>query len=85
MIRIEDVHRLLRDAPFRPFRLHLSSGRSYDVRHPELAMIGRSTVLVGTPAQDVPVPAFDNYSTVSILHITDIEMLNPQTPAQTNA
>jgi hypothetical protein len=85
VIRIEDIHNLLHDAPFKPFRLFLSNGRKYDVRHPELVMIGRSSLLIGTPAQDVTVPAFDSYSTVSMLHITDIEMINPQAPAASSA
>ena len=85
MIRIEDIHNLLHDAPFKPFRLFLSNGRSYEVRHPELVMIGRSSLLIGTPARDVTVTAFDSYSTVSMLHLTDIEMMNPQTPATSSA
>ena len=32
--------------PFRPFRLHLASGRTFDVRHPEMLKILKSSVLV---------------------------------------
>lgn len=32
--------------PFRPFRLYLASGRTFDVRHPEMLKILKSSVLV---------------------------------------
>jgi hypothetical protein len=32
--------------PFRPFRLHMASGRTFDIRHPEMIEVGRSSVTV---------------------------------------
>jgi len=32
--------------PFRPFRLHVASGRTFEVRHPEMIKILKSSVLV---------------------------------------
>jgi hypothetical protein len=34
----------LRAAPFRPFRIVLNSGRTYDIRHPEMLKVGRSNM-----------------------------------------
>lgn len=42
-MRPEDLLLWLRAAPFRPFRIWLVSGRSYDIRHPERVRLTRTT------------------------------------------
>jgi len=32
--------------PFRPFRFHMASGRTFDIRHPEMIKILKSNVLI---------------------------------------
>jgi hypothetical protein len=32
--------------PFLPFRIHMASGGTFDVRHPEMVRVGRSSVTV---------------------------------------
>jgi len=34
--------------PFRPFRLGMASGQSFEIRHPEMILVGRSSVRVCT-------------------------------------
>ena len=53
-MRPDDVLQLLRAKPFQPFRISLSDGQQYDVRHPEIAIVSRSTVLVGIPGPRGP-------------------------------
>jgi hypothetical protein len=36
--------------PFRPFRMRMASGQSFDIRHPEMILVGRSSVSVYTVA-----------------------------------
>jgi hypothetical protein len=72
-MRPEDIRQFLTRQPFQPFRLTLTDGRSYEVRHPELAMVGRSTVILGLPAPGDPEPVFDRYVTVSLLHVMQME------------
>jgi len=48
-MRPEDILELLRKHPFEPFRIHLSDGVAYDVRHPDMAIVQRSKVIVGWP------------------------------------
>jgi hypothetical protein len=45
----------------------------YEVRHPEMAMVGRSSVAIGLPASSDPTPIFDRLMTVSLLHILHVE------------
>ena len=72
-MRPDDIRELLLHKPFQPFRITLTDGRSYEVRHPELAMVGRSIVAIGVLAKDDPGPVFDRLVTVSLLHVMQIE------------
>jgi hypothetical protein len=72
-MRPEDIRDFLQKKPFQPFRVTLTDGRSYEVRHPELAMVGRSIVAIGVPAANDPNPVFDRLVTVSLLHIMQVE------------
>jgi hypothetical protein len=72
-MRPEDIREFLQHKPFQPFRLTLTDGRAYEVRHPELAMVGHSAVAIGVPALDDPRPIYDRLVTVSLLHIGQIE------------
>ncbi len=75
----EDLRDLLRTRPFQPFRMHLTDGTSYDIRHPDMALTTRRTVIVGVggqPDQGLPERAV----TVALIHIVRVEPL--ETPAQ---
>jgi hypothetical protein len=62
---------LLSQRPFRPFRLVMSSGQSYEVRHPEMAMLTRTDLLVGVGGSEEGVPA--EFRICSLLHVTTVE------------
>lgn len=34
--------------PFRPFRIKMASGQHFDVRHPEMILVGRSSARIYT-------------------------------------
>ena len=72
-MRSGDILSLVRTQPFRPFRMTLTDGRTYDVSHPTLAMVGRSTVTVGIPVPDEQEPVYDRLVTVSLLHVMQVE------------
>ena len=77
-MRPDDVRDFVNKRPFQPFRITLMDGRSYEVRHPELAMVGRSAVAIGVPAPDDSEPVYDRLVTVSLIHIMQIEPLELQ-------
>jgi len=77
-MRPDDIRNFLNKRPFQPFRITLTDGRSYEVRHPELAMVGRSVVAIGVPAPDESEPVFDRLVTVSLIHIMQIEPVELQ-------
>lgn len=49
---VQTFRELLDRRPFQPFRLVMSSAESYEVRHPEMAMLTRSDMLVGVDVED---------------------------------
>lgn len=73
---VQTFRDLLNARPFRPFRLVMSSGEKYEVRHPEMAMLTRSDLLVGVDVED-GVPA--EFKICSLLHVTTIEPINGRT------
>jgi hypothetical protein len=70
----EDLRPLLTARPFKPFRLHLDDGRTFDVRHPDLLWLGKSMalLLVVTPE---PERMLETDVRLSLLHIVSAEPL----------
>jgi hypothetical protein len=46
----EEVLQFLRRQPFEPFRIFLTDGTTYDVRHPDQCIVTRTAVHVALPA-----------------------------------
>lgn len=61
--------------PFQPFRLHLSNGSSYDVRHPEMVIVGQRTSVLGYPRDDATELISTKLVYVDMLHVTHLEEL----------
>jgi hypothetical protein len=62
---------MLARRPFQPVQVILSSGQMYEVRHPEMAMLTRTSLLIGFDVADDGVPA--EFKILSLLHVTAIE------------
>jgi hypothetical protein len=73
-MNLQTFRELMTQRPFKPFRLVMSSGLSYEVRHPEMAMLTRSDILVGIGAADDGVPAA--FKICSLLHVATVEPLS---------
>ena len=80
-LTVQTFRELLTQRPFKPFRLVMSSGQSYDVRHPEMAMLTRTSILVGIDEADDGVPA--EFKICSLLHVTAVEPSGAGEPRQT--
>ncbi|MBY0513359.1 MAG: hypothetical protein K2P78_05550 [Gemmataceae bacterium] len=51
-----DILYFTRKKPFQPFRIEVSDGSSYEVRHPEFCMVLQTSVIIGLtePAGTIP-------------------------------
>lgn len=73
-MRPNDILTHLRKEPFRPVRIFISDGTSYDVGHPEMMMVGRTEVVIGLPSNGDDV--FDRFAYCDPVHITRIEPID---------
>jgi len=80
-MRRDDIVQLLQEKPFRPIRLRLSNGIAHEIRHPEMAIVTPSSVVVGIPATNSQPPAAEDYVVVSLIHVVQIEHLTPAQPS----
>ena len=71
-MRPEDVLTWVRAVPFQPFRICLNSGKTYEIRHPEMLRVGRSTVNVFSFVGEPSAP-YERLEMVSLLLIERIE------------
>ena len=69
---VRTFHDALHRRPFVPFRLVMSSGREYEVRHPENADLSRTAMYIAVQVRDEDPPSF---LVVSLLHVSAIEPL----------
>jgi len=77
---VRTLRELLTERPFKPFRLVMSSGHAYEVRHPEMAMLTRTSILVGIDEEDDEVPA--EFKIYSLLHVSGVERPGAGEPRQ---
>ena len=74
-MHLQDLRDALHQQPFTPFRLFISGGVTFDVRHPELCVPGIRSAFIGFPAPAQSEPAFDRYTIVDLRHIIRLEPL----------
>lgn len=71
---LQDFQRLLKATPFRPFRIAMSSGEKYDVVHPEIAMLFRTSIFLAlSPDKD---GIYSDWTMCSLLHVTAVEPIS---------
>jgi hypothetical protein len=75
MIKPEQIRELLRAQPFKPFRLCLSDGTSYDITNHDIAIVEKTTVDIGMNPD--PNGIVDRLVRCALLHIVKIEDLQP--------
>src|ERR1700733_1415222 len=80
----DDLISVLRKRPFEPFRIQVSDGTEYDVRHPQLVMVGLGSVIVGMPPPGQEKPVYERTETVSLQHIVKLLPLIVQPAGQGN-
>lgn len=74
-----DLLRRARERPFSPFRLVVSEGAAYEIRHPEQLMVARDSAVIGLLGE----PDQGFYETtvlVDLLHIVRLEPLSAPAP-----
>lgn len=68
----EELRATLKQQPFEPFRIVMTDGESYEIRHPDLLMVGRRTAIVGLTGE-ASQEYFERSAKVDLAHIIRIE------------
>jgi hypothetical protein len=80
-MRRNELVEALRHGSFRAFRLYLSDGGTFDIRHPEMLMVGQHSAVIGIVEHGgngdsgQEYPQIDRFTTVDLVHVTRIEQL----------
>ena len=74
-MRPDDLLELIRKRPFLPFRIHVSGGEIYEIRHPDNIIVLRSRAVVGV-GRDNGLPARAEH--LALVHIIRIEELSTE-------
>ena len=67
----EQLHR----QPFVPLRIHLTDGKTYDIRHPEMAMVTSREIYVGREETAPGSGIARGLDLVSLLHVVRVEQV----------
>jgi hypothetical protein len=76
---LQDLQSALHQRPFKPFRLYVSGGETFDVLHPELCVPGYTSVFLGFPSpQDADSPVYAHYTIIDLAHVIRHEPLDAE-------
>ena len=74
MFSSNDIQARISDHPFIPVRIVTSSGQTFDIHHPDLVMIGRRSIIVGTAGARNP-RQYERTTRIAVMHVTALEDL----------
>jgi hypothetical protein len=75
VITFSAIMTYIKTEPFRPFRIHMVSGKTFDIRHPEMIKAGKTYLLIFTYVSDHP-DMVDHWETASLRLIENVSHLD---------
>ena len=76
MINFQRIASYVGAEPFRPFRIATASGRAFEIRHPEMVQVGRTTMTIFTVLSDNPEEAKERQVELSLLLTETVKPLD---------
>ena len=82
-----DLQRKLNDQPFKPFRIKLVNGTTYDIAEPWMITVGESSAIVVTQSRedDRGYRTALDWRTISIAHIIEFQDIDAPQPKRKRA
>jgi hypothetical protein len=74
MYTAEVILARMREKPFRPFRFIVSEGLEFKIMHPDLVLVGRNDIQIGSASKESP-SIYDGVTRVALVHIVAMEDL----------
>lgn len=75
MMTAERIVNYMTAEPFRPFRIKMASGETFEIRHPEMIQVGRTTSTIFTWMDEANDDPKEREREISILLVESIEPL----------
>jgi hypothetical protein len=75
VVQPEELKQRLRTRPFQPFQVHVSDGRIYDIRYPEINLVFRAWLCIGIPEPKQDDPVAEHSVMVPLAWIIKLEPL----------
>jgi len=79
----QDLIDPLRRQPFVPFRIFATDGRTFDVRHPDQALVVRTRVILPLPA--TPDEVAERSEHLALVHVVHLEELSSSSQYESQA
>jgi len=83
MFSAEVIKARLNEKPFRPLRIIVSEGLSYEIVHPDLVWVGWSDLQIGFASPDHPT-IYDRTIRIATGHVVGLEDIPSPPPANKN-
>lgn len=83
MFTADAIQARVRQQPFVPLRITTSAGQMFELHHPDLIMIGRWELMLGTASSKNPTQ-YEQTTRVAIMHVTALEDLPLASPSTGN-
>lgn len=83
MFNADDIQARIKEQPFVPVRIVTSSGQMFNVYHPDLVMVGRRSLTIGTASTENP-RQYELTTRVAVMHVTALQDLPSPTARPSN-
>jgi hypothetical protein len=68
MLSHTEIREVLRQQPFEPFRIEVSDGTTYDIRHPDMVLPTYTALHIGIPGKE----GYERAAIVSLVHVVKL-------------
>ncbi len=74
----EELYEVVHRQPFTPIRIHMSNGRTHDIRHPDDVVVGQEAIAIGVYGEGARFPSLRLLSILNINLIEPVASANSQ-------
>jgi hypothetical protein len=75
----DDIQTRLRERPFSGVRIVTTTGEKYDIHYPNLVLVARQFLVVGTPSAENSTQA-DQVTRIALFHVVELRDLPSTAP-----
>lgn len=75
MMTPKEIFSVVFAEPFRPFRINMAKGKSYEIRHPEVVQLAKSSLTIFTPLVE-DAEGDEIWKKISLMLVESIEPLD---------